>query len=126
MMTTDILTLSTAVLPPKTFTIDEESYDLLSPKYFDPLQEARLDAILARYARLGRLLAEAKDDTAAEKSSMKLRTTRMDLIVHCTTVPDEVANRLPLDGQMLLLDAISTEFMVSLGGKEEKAPEDAD
>lgn len=110
-MTTDpILELSTQVKPVSTFTVDGESYDLLGLAHLSAADEAEVTAQLSRFEQIGLRLDRAKSDEEAKKFAVELRKRRIRLIAKMTTVPEEVADKLPLEAQIKLFSAVRREL----------------
>lgn len=113
-MSDPILSLSTEVEPAKTFEIDGEEYELLGIEHLSPNQEAEVQGLFSRFEQVARKLALAGSDKQAELFAKQLRTRRVQLITKLTTVPDEVASKLPPSAQLQLFRAVANEF-----GKED-------
>lgn len=110
-MTTDpILELSTQVKPVSTFTVDGSSYDLLGLAHLSASDEAEVTAQLSRFEQIGLRLDRAKSDEEARKLAVELRKRRIRLITKMTTVPEDVAEKLPLEAQIKLFSAVRREL----------------
>lgn len=123
-MTTDpILELSTQVKPVSTFTVDGESYDLLGLAHLSAADEAEVTAQLSRFEQIGLRLDRAKSDEEAKKLAVELRKRRIRLISKMTTVPEDVAEKLPLEAQIKLFSAVRRELN---GENAADLPDDGD
>lgn len=109
MSTVPILDLSTQVKPPSTFTVDEEEYQLLGLEHLSPEDEAKATAAFSRFAQILRKLDDAANDVDAAKLAKALRGRRVKLIAMLTTVPTDVADKLPISAQTKLFNAIRKE-----------------
>jgi hypothetical protein len=104
-----ILSLSTTVEPPKTFEVDSESYDLLGFSHLSPEDEARAQALFARFFALNRALDNAPNEKQGESFAKRVREKRLQILTMLTTMPMEVAERLPLDAQAQVFRAVAEE-----------------
>jgi len=104
-----ILSLSTEVVPPKKFEVDGVEYDLLGLEHLSEDEEARATAAFMRFGRLLGRLENSTNDRESQKIARALRTRRIELITQLTTLPLEVAEKLPLSGQTRLFRAIQEE-----------------
>lgn len=118
-MTDHILSLSTEVEPAQKFEIDGTEYDLLGVEHLSPEQEASATAKFTRFMQIARTLDRTTNERQATNLAKQLRERRIELITLVTTVPKDVAESLPIRGQLQLFQAVST----SLNGGE---PEDQD
>ena len=110
-MTTDpILELSTEIKPASTFTVDGVSYDLLGLAHLSAVDEADVTAQLSRFEQIGNRLDRATSDEQAKKLATELRKRRIRLIARMTTVPEDVAEKLPLEAQIKLFTAVRREL----------------
>jgi len=108
-VTDHILELSTTVEPAKTFTVDDESYELLGFEHLSPEDEAKATGAFTRFGQLARRLDSASNDSQAATIAKQLRTRRVDLIAMLTTIPRDVAEKLPLSAQIQLFRAVREE-----------------
>jgi len=114
-----LLELSTKIAPPKTFIVDEDEYQLLGFEHISKAQEATVTALFSRYNTLNIRLAQAPSKEKAERAATLLYNIRMELMCNLTTLPRDVAEKLPMSAQVQLLNAIRGE----VGGS---APDDDD
>jgi hypothetical protein len=115
-VSTHVLELSTQVAAAKTFTVDGEEYNLLGFEHLSPEEEAEVQAKFARFDTLNRQLELTGDDTEAKNLAKKLRSRRIELLTKVTTMPLELADKLPLPEQIKIMKAIQAE--VGSGGDE--------
>lgn len=108
-MSDHILSLSTQVEPAKKFEIDDDEYDLLGVEHLSPEQEATVTARFVRFSQIARAMDRTTNERQQEKLAAQLRERRIDLITLLTTVPREVAEKLPPSAQMQLFRAVSSE-----------------
>jgi hypothetical protein len=114
-----LLELSTQVAPAKKFTVDGDSFDLLSLSHVGKDEEARLMALYRRMERFSRSYDVSKNDQDAEKAANGIRSTRIEIICRFTTLPRHIAEALPLPAQVQLLQAIAAEMGV-VGAAEDE------
>lgn len=110
MTSSAILSLSTEVAKPKTFTVDEVEYDLLGLAHLSPNDEAEVTALLSRFEQAGARLDRAKSDQEAKSLAADLRRRRIGLITKMTTIPEDIAEKLPLQAQIKLFAAVRDEL----------------
>lgn len=108
-MADHILELSTEVEPAKTFTVDDEEYKLLGLEHLSDEDEAKATAAFTRFGQLLNALDRANSDQQATRLSKQLRERRIELITMLTTIPKDVASRLPLSAQVKLFRAVQQE-----------------
>src|SRR4051794_24435684 len=108
-MSDHILELSTEVEPAKTFTVDDEEYKLLGLEHLSDEDEARATAAFTRFGQLVRALDRSNSDQAAKRLAKQLRDRRIELITMLTSIPTEVADKLPLSAQVKLFRAVQAE-----------------
>lgn len=104
------LQLSTTLKPPTKFTVDGQSYDLLGIDHLSPEQEAEA---MALFARLGIVTDELNAESNVQKGTKKaaeVRATRVAIFTKLTTLPKEVASKLPLSAQVALLERVQEEM----------------
>lgn len=110
MTSSSILSLSTQVEKPKTFTVDDIEYDLLGLAHLSATDEAEVTAFLSRFEQAGTKLDRAKSDSDAVRFAQDLRKRRIGLITKMTTIPVEIAEKLPLAEQIKLFAAVRDEL----------------
>lgn len=119
-MTEFPLNLTTAVSPPKTFTIDGVEYNLLGPDHLSPDQEAEAMALFARHALIQQQLDMTERLAEGEATAKRLRTCRILVLSKLTTIPKALVEKLPLSIQVTLLEAIHEQ----MARPEEADPDD--
>jgi hypothetical protein len=108
-VTDSLFDLTTEVEPAQTFTVDGDEYKLLGMQHLSPDQEAKATAVFTRFQQLVRRLDRSGSDSDAERISKQLRTRRLELITMMTTIPMDVAEKLPVTAQVKLFQAIQAE-----------------
>lgn len=113
--------LSTEIAPPVVFGVDGHEYHILGFEHMGKEEEARVMALFAKHRRLSDRLGETPNQAKAEQIALVLRDTRMLLISTLTDLPREVAEKLPMSGQLTILRFISQEAGVE-GGPDDEVP----
>lgn len=108
-MSDHILSLTTTIEPAKTFEVDGEAFQLLGFEHLSPEEEARATAAFTRFAQLDTRLSNAKSDAEAQQFATQLRKRRIQLITMLTTLPTEIAEKLPISAQTELFKAVQAE-----------------
>ena len=108
-MTDHILELSTTVEPAETFAVDDTTYELLGFEHLSPEQEAAATGAFTRFQQCAVHLDRAQSAGAAEKIAAELRKRRLDVLCLLTTMPREVAEKLPMSAQVALFKAVRQE-----------------
>lgn len=110
------LSLSTIVKPAEKFTVDGEEFELLGMEHLSDSDEAEVIALYSRHT----LLAIDLESTSAVAKGMviaeRLKATRLAILCKLTTMPKEIAIKLPDREQVRLLTAL----------QEKDVPEDED
>ena len=109
-MTEFPLILSTAVAPPKQILLDGVEYDLLGADNLSPEQEAEAMALFSRHSLIQQQLDMTDRLTDGQAIAARLRTCRILILSKLTSIPRDVAEKLPLSVQVVLLQAIQTEM----------------
>ncbi len=117
------LELSTALKEPKLFLVDGEEYKLLGLDHLTPEQEAETMALFSRLNILTEELSAEANVSKGTKKALELKETRMVLLTKLTTLNREVAQRIPLTQQVLLLEAIQAEVSEDSGSEDEEKAE---
>ena len=121
-----ILALSTRVVEPRRFTVDDEPYDLLSLEHLGKDDEAEVMAMFARYQRLALRLRVVNSESKGREAARRMRELRERLLTKMTTMPLDVASKLPLSQQVVLLEAAEQEFRGAPSDEEAAAPAEAE
>lgn len=108
-MSDHILELTTEVEPAKTFLVDEEEYKLLGLEHLSDEDESKATAAFTRFQQIAMQLSRTKNDRQAQQLAKQLRTRRLELITMLTTIPKDVADKLPLSAQIQLFKAVQDE-----------------
>jgi hypothetical protein len=108
-MAKPLLSLSTALKDTIKFSVDGVGYEILGVDHLTPDDEAEVMALFARYGNIQMELDGEKNVSKGIPKALELRGTRLRLLVKMTTMPAEVAAKLPLTQQVQLLEAIQEE-----------------
>jgi hypothetical protein len=108
--TENVLNLSTAIKPCKTFTVDGHQYEILTFAHLSGEQEAKVTAMIARHDRLNLSLETTGSDREADSVSRALRAKRVAILCALTTMPKNVATKLPMPAQAALMNAVQREL----------------
>jgi hypothetical protein len=127
-MENDYLSLSTEVIEPVPFTIDDVEYQMYTIDHLDEEQEAAFGVLFRRFERNRIELNRTKNDTRANKLMHTIRDQRADIICALTSVPKEIALKLPASQQTKLLNSITRKLQAQVRDAEEDldAEEDDD
>lgn len=112
------LEITTTVKPAKKMKLDGEEYQLLGLDHLSPADENRVMALFSRHSLL---LAEQEATANVDKgtaTAARVRSTRMDIICALTDIPKDVAETIPLGGQVKLLEKLQ-ELMNDTDGDGE-------
>jgi len=112
------LALTTAIKPPKKFTVDGEEFDLLGIDHLSAETEAEVMALFARYALLTADLENASNVMKGKEIAERMKTTRLAVLTKLTTMPKDTAAKLPLSQAVRLMEAIETEVEPGDDGDE--------
>lgn len=112
-----VIELTTEVEPAKTFTVDGEEYKLLGFEHLSADAEAKLMGNLARFERTQLQLQLTNDDKEATTLAKRLRSRRITLLTELTTLPQEVAEKLPLPSQVKLV-RVAQELVTPGAGED--------
>lgn len=111
--------LSTTVAPAKTFTVDEVPYELLGMDHLSPEAEAYVMATFTRYGALAEKLETIDDVEKSTALALRMRTMRMDVLEKMTTCPRDVLEKIPMSGQVVMMNALRTELDATTGDEDE-------
>ena len=106
-MTTDMLTLSTALKATEKFLLDGQEYEMLTSDHLSIEDEALVMAWLSRHTILANELSYARDPRKGRLVAERLRDARLKVIDLLTTLTKEQAAALPTSQQALLLVALA-------------------
>jgi len=98
-----LMDLTTAVAPAEMFTVDGTEYRILSIDHFSPSDEAGIMSLFARYAYITGVFEKESDRQKAEKIAVEMRDLRIEMLTRITDMPADVAGKLPLSSQHLLI-----------------------
>jgi hypothetical protein len=104
------LALSTRVKPPKKFTVDKVEYDMLGMDHLSKDDETEVMALFARHSSISQELDMAPNVAKGKQAAERLRKCRYAIIAKLTTLPTDVAEKLPLFAQAQLLEEIETQM----------------
>lgn len=108
-MSDHVLELTTELEPAATFTVDGEEYELLGFEHLTPEQEAKATGAFTRFQQASIRLDRSSTDKEAEQRAKDVRKRRLDCIALLTTMPREVAEKLPPSAQIKLFKAVNDE-----------------
>lgn len=117
---TELLSLTTVLKPPKKFLVDGDEYELLGVDHLSADDEADVMALFSRYGILQSDLEVQSEVRKGAETAKKMKATRLTILTKLTTLPLEVAKKLPLTQQVLLLEAVQAE--VEAEGEEDDEP----
>jgi len=106
----NVLDLTTEIPAPYQFTVDGEPFDLYTYEHLSKDDEAHVQALFRRHTRETKKLAESRDDREAEAVASKNRDTRIDILCALTSMPRDVAERLPLGQQAKLMKEVASRL----------------
>lgn len=118
-MTEHLMQLSTTVAPAKTFTVDEVSYQLLGMDHLSPNSEANVMANFTRYGAMAERLEQINDETKATALALKMRGVRLSVLEKMTTCPMDVLEKIPMSGQIQMMNALRKELDQTAGNDTE-------
>lgn len=98
--------LTTAVAPPRVFTVDDEEYQLLDTEHFTKVQEVHSQALFSRYLTIARKMISTSGRSELEKLAGFMYELRMEILETHTTVPRDVLEKLSVSSQLKLLESI--------------------
>ena len=124
-MSTDVLSLSTALKPAEKFLLDGDEYEMLSTDHLSVEDEALVVAWLSRHTLLATELAYERVPEKGKIIAKRLREARLKVIDFLTTLTKEQAAGLPTSQQALLLEALAKQVKVP-EADEDIDPEDTD
>ncbi len=113
------LALSTRIKPARKFLVDGVEYEMWSMDHLSKEDEAMVMALFARHSIIGQELEMSPNVNAGVKSAQQLRTCRMSLLTKLTSLTHDVAAKLPIGQQALLLDALEEEMAPPQEGEDE-------
>lgn len=108
-MASPLFDLTTEVAPARIFTVDGVEYKLLGLEHLGKDEEARTQALFARYSKLASALPNANNRQKAERLAATMYDLRMELLCSLTDLPRDVAEKLPMSGQIKLMSAIASD-----------------
>lgn len=114
-----MLALSTAVRPARKFTVDGDEYLILGLDHLSADDESEAMALLSRHRLLQVELEQTSNVQKGKSIAARARTCRFQIICKLTNLEREVAQKLPLSEQALLMEAIYTE----MEDEEEEEPQ---
>lgn len=104
------LALTTEIAPAKKFTLDGEVYELLGIDHLSAEDEALAMALFARHGLLAQEIELTANTKRGAELALKLKSCRVRILCKLTTLPEEVAMKLPIQAQVKLLEAIQVEL----------------
>lgn len=116
-----LISLSTQVVEPAEVEIDDDKYQVYGQDHIGRDKEIRLMTLFKNHERAQRRFDTAKSDSDTAKAASLMRDARIDIITEFSTIPEEVADKLPLHAQGRLLDIIATEMGFAADDEDEEA-----
>lgn len=104
-----VLALTTKVAEPKKFTLDDEEYEMLGMDHLTKSDEAHAVALFSRYMILVQELNVTDNVQKGRAIAESIADCRVAIICKLTTLPKEIAVKLPTPQQALLLEALQAE-----------------
>lgn len=111
------LALTTKLAPTKKFTVDGEEYEILGLDHLSKEDESKAVALFARHAYIATELEMTPNVQKGKELASRVRDTRMQIIATLTTLPKDIAEKLPLNAQIELITAVQSD--------QEETPEEA-
>jgi hypothetical protein len=106
----DILSLSTRVLPTRKFKVDGEEYEILSLDHLSRDDEALVHARFSRYGQTATDLSIERDLQKGTQLALSLRKQRAAILAQLTTMDRALADKLPTNDSVKLIEAIQEEL----------------
>ena len=112
-----LVALTTQVSEPEIFTVDDETYEILGLEHRSKEDEAEIFALFTQSTALQEKLEQGSfaDKEEAKQTALELRELREQILVSMTTLPLEIAEKLPISQVVVLFEHLAE----LTGGKEE-------
>jgi hypothetical protein len=104
-----MLNLTTVLKPTVKFTVDGQEFDILGVDHLSPDEEAEVMALFSRYGLKQSELEVQPNVSKGKATALEMKATRLTLLTKLTTLPPDIASKLPLTQQVRLLEAIQEE-----------------
>lgn len=114
------LALSTKVAEATKFTVDGEEYEILGVDHLSAEDEAEALALFARHGLIAEELELTRNVQKGTQVALNLKACRVQILCKLTTLPKDVAGKLPIHAQIKLLAAVQEEIA---GPEDGSAPE---
>jgi hypothetical protein len=118
------LALTTEIAPAKLFTVDGAEYKLLGIDHLSAEDEAGAMALFARHSLLAQEIELTANTKRGAELALKLKSCRIRILCKLTTLPEEVATKLPVGAQVKLLEAIQVELSAEDADEDDDKEED--
>lgn len=118
-----MLTLSTRVVPARKFTVDGEEYEILGLDHLSREDEALVTARFSKYSQTAGNLSIEENLTKGTELALSLRKQRTAILTQLTTLPKDVADKLPTRPAIALIEAIQKEMEGEGTGDEDDEPD---
>lgn len=105
------LSLSTVIKEPKKFTVDGEPYEILGIDHLSKDAETEALALFSRHQLLVQELSLADRLDRGKAIAERVKKVRLMILCKLTTMPKDVAEKLPLGEQVKLLEALQVEIV---------------
>lgn len=106
--TDHLLVLSTRVAPTQKFLVDGEEYELLGMDHLSEDDEALVMARFSKYQQTADNLSIESDLRKGQALASSLKKQRTAIIAQLTTLPKEIAAKLPTKPAVKIIEAVQT------------------
>jgi hypothetical protein len=118
-----LLSLSTQLEPARKFLVDGLEYEILGIDHLGKADEAEVMARFSKYVQTANALSVAADLGKGTALAVSLRTQRIKILTMVTTLPADIADRLPTGPAVKLIEAVQEEFSENDPDSELAKPE---
>ena len=101
---------STVLDKPRTLSIDDELYEVRNASHLGKEEEVTLVALYKEHDRISDKLVKSEDRSKVEKLATDQRGIRIEMITAFTTIPQDLAEKLPLFAQNEIVSIIAREM----------------
>lgn len=103
------LALTTKLAPTRKFTVDGDEYEILGLDHLSKEDESKAVALFARHSVIATELDMTSNVEKGKELATRVRSTRLQIIATLTTLPKEIAEKLPLTEQIALITALQAD-----------------
>ena len=111
-----VLDLTTTLAPAEVFAVDSTEYEILGLDHLSANEEAEVMGSFAKFRSLSEKYEAEGDEKKAEQIAAVMIAQRIKILCRLTTMPIEVARKLPVSGQAKLMKYLESTINV---GEEE-------